>query len=161
MERNLFICAGLLLFLYFAGPGLNETRDLLQGFLAGRREAITMGGLPGALGLVFLSLLFRKLGYFSVLYLLARLVNELCKLLLVALAISALIAGFAFGLNLWLEAGWLVSALYAWFYGSAFSLWLFDFNYPLKKDLLIYTILPLACLILVRVAALLLALAKP
>lgn len=148
MGRNLFICVWLLVFLYFVGPGLDETRTMLQDFLANRRETIIAGGLPGALILVFLSLIFSRVRFLSIFYLLVRFIFDLLQLVLLALALAALVASLAFEANLWLEVSWLVASLYAWLYGAALSLWLFDFNYPLRNVLLAYSVLPMLCLAL-------------
>ncbi len=147
MGRYFFISGCAVAAFHFAGLASAEVLAPVVGFLAANRTALLASGLLGVLALVCASLLFGGIGFFNILYVMAKAVYELVQLLLCAMSLAALVFWFDLGVNLWLEGGGtLAIVLYAWLYGAAFSLRVFDFNYPVKDVLLSYSALPFACL---------------
>lgn len=121
---------------------------MVNGFFDAHRTLFFGGGLLGALALICASLVFGGVGFFNILYIMAKAVNELAQLLLCALSVLSLVFWFDLGVNFWLEGGKAPTVvLYAWLYGAAFSLRVFDFNYPIKDFLLSYSVLPFACML--------------
>lgn len=147
MGRYFFISGCVAALFHVFGFTSAEVLARVVGFLAVNRAALLGGGLLGVLALVCAALFFGGVGFFSLLYMMAKAVYELVQLLLCAMSLALLLFWFALGVNFWLEGGGtLVVVLYAWLYGAAFSLRIFDFNYPLKETLLGYSLLPFVCL---------------
>jgi hypothetical protein len=155
MERYFFIsCCGVVL-LYFAGISSADVHAAAVGFLAANAKPLYGGGLIGALALACASLLFNRIGFFNILYVMAKAAYELVKLLLCAMSLAALFFWFDLRSNFWLEEGRVLAiVLYAWLFGAAFCLRMFDFNYPVRDTLLSYSALPLVFLIMVWVSRL-------
>jgi uncharacterized membrane protein YdcZ (DUF606 family) len=155
MERYFFIsCCGVVL-LYFAGITSTEVHTATVDFLAANEKLLFGGGLLGALVLAGASLLFNRIGFFNILYVMAKAALELVKLLLCALSLGALFFWFDLRTNFWLEDGRVLAiVLYAWLFGAAFCLRMFDFNYPVRETLLSYSALPLVFLTMVWVSRL-------
>jgi len=143
MGRYLFISGCAVAALHLLGFTSGEVLEAVVGFLAANRTTLLASGLLGAFALVCASLLFGGVGFFNILYVMAKAVHELVQLLLCAMVVASLVFWFDLGVNFWLESGGaLAIVLYAWLYGAAFSLRVFDFNYPIKDVLLSYSALP-------------------
>lgn len=155
MGRYFFFSGCVVAAFYFAGVTSAEALDAVFGFLADNRTPLLASGLIGALALVCASLLFGGIGFFNVLYLMAKAVYELVQLLLCIMALATMLFWFDLGVNFWLEGGGaLAIVLYAWLYGAAFSLRVFDFNYPVRDALLAFSALPFACMSVIMVSGL-------
>jgi hypothetical protein len=149
MGRYLFLSACAVAVFHLAGLTSAEGLASVVSFLAAHQALLLGGGLLGALALVCASLLFGGIGFFNILYVMAKAVNGLVQLVLCAMSVASLVLWFDLGVNLWVEGGGpLALVLYAWLYGAAFSLRVFDFNYPVKEVLFSYTVLPFACMAL-------------
>lgn len=147
MGRYFFISGCAVALFHLAGLTSGEVLAPVLAFLAAHQTTLLASGLLGALALVCASLLFGGIGFFSILYVMAKAAYELAQLLLCAMAVASLVFWFDLGANLWLgDGGTMSMVLYAWLYGAAFSLRLFDFNYPIKEVLLSYSALPFVCL---------------
>ena len=147
--RYLFLSACAVAVLHLAGLTSAEALASVSGFLAANQTLFLGGGLLGALALICASLLFEGIGFFNILYVMAKAVNGVAQVLLCAMGVASLVFWFDLGVNLWLEGGkTLAIILYAWLYGAAFSLRVFDFNYPVKDILLSYSALPFFCIAL-------------
>ena len=147
MGRYLFFSGCAVAAMHLGGFTSGEVMASLLGFLAANRGVLLTSGLLGALALVCASLLFGGIGFFNILYVMARAVYELVQLLLCAMAVASLVFWFDLGVNLWLEGGGaLAVVLYAWLYAAAFSLRVFDFNHPIKEVLLSFSVLPFVCM---------------
>lgn len=147
MGRYFFISGCAVAVIHLVGFTSGEVLAAVIGFLAANRTALLASGLGGAFALVCASLLFGGIGFFNILYVMAKAVYELVQLLLCALSLASLVFWFDLGVNLWLEGGGtLAIVFYAWLYGAAFSLRVFDFNYPIKDVLLSYSAFPFVCL---------------
>lgn len=157
MGRYLFFSGCAIAAYHLAGFTSAEVLAAVVGFLAANQTALLASGLLGALAMVCASLLFGGIGFFNILYLMAKAVYELVQLLICVMALAALVFWFDLGINFWLDGGeTLAIVLYAWLYGAAFSLRVFDFNYPVRDALLAYSALPFACLTVVWVSGLIL-----
>lgn len=150
MGRYFFFSGCVVAAFHFAGVTSAEALAAVFGFLAANRTALLASGLIGAFALVCASLLFGGIGFFNILYLMAKAVYELVQLLLWIMALATMVFWFDLGVNFWLEGGGaLAIVLYAWLYGAAFSLRVFDFNYPVREALVVYSALPFVCLAVV------------
>ncbi|MFH1020175.1 MAG: hypothetical protein V1782_06130 [Pseudomonadota bacterium] len=155
MGRYFFFSGCALVLFHLAGLTSAGVLAQLLGFLAAHHTVLLASGLIGALALVCASLLFGGIGFFNLLYVMAKAVNELVQLFLCALSLASLVFWFDLGVNLWLEGGGIMMiVLYAWLYGAAFSLRVFDFNYPVKEVLLSYSTLPIVCMMVFLLSAL-------
>ena len=155
MGRYLFFSGCAVAALHLVGFTSGEVLAPMLGFLAANRVTLLTSGLLGALALVCSSLLFGGIGFFNILYVMAKVVYELVQLLLCAMAVASLVFWFDLGANLWLEGGGVLAVvLYAWLYAAAFSLRVFDFNHPIKDVLLSFSVLPFLCLAVVWVSGL-------
>ena len=150
MGRYFFLSGCVVAAFHLAGFTSAEVMASVVGFLAARQTLLLIGGLLGALALVCASLLFRGIGFFNILYVMAKAVNGMVQIFLCAMSLAFLFFWFDLGVNLWLEGGGtLAIVLYAWLYCAAFSLRVFDFNYPIKDILLSYSALPFVCMAVV------------
>ena len=150
MSRYFFISGCAVAALHLLGFTSGEVLAAVLDFLAVNRTALLALGLLGAFALVCASLLFGGIGFFNILYMMAKAVYELVQLLLCAVAVASLVFWLDLGINFWLEGGGtLAIVLYVWLYGAAFSLRVFDFNYPIKDVLLSYSALPVVFFALV------------
>ena len=157
MARYFFLSGCAVAGLHLFGVTSAEVLAGVLSFLAANRTMLLTSGLLGALALVCASAVFGGIGFFNILYLMAKAVYELVQLLLCAMAVASLVFWFDLGVNLWLEGGGdLAIVLFAWLYGAAFSLRFFDFNYPVREALLAYTVLPFVCLAVVWISPLVL-----
>lgn len=157
MGRYLFISGCTVGVLHLLGFTSGEVLEAVVGFLAANRTTLLASGLLGAFALVCASLLFGGIGFFNILYVMAKAVHELVQLLLCAMAVASLVFWLDLGVNFWLEGGGaLAIVLYVWLFGAAFSLRVFDFNYPIKDVLLSYSALPVVFFALVWGSGLLL-----
>lgn len=147
MGRYFFICGCAFAVLHFAGVTSAGVLDPMVALLGANRTALLAGGLLGVLALVCASLLFGGIGFFNILYVMARGIFELVQLLLCTMTLAALVFWFDLGINFWQEGGGpLAIVLYAWFYGAAFSLRVFDFNFPVRNVLISFSALPFVCM---------------
>lgn len=157
MGRYFFISGCAFAAFHVAGGTSAEVLDPLVGFLSANRTSLLASGLLGLLFFVCASLLFAGIGFANFLYLMAKAVYELVKLLLCAMSLASLIFWFGLGINLWLEGGGGVAVvLYAWLFGAAFCLRVFDFNYPVRETLGSYSALPVICLMVITISTLVL-----
>lgn len=157
MGRYFFFSGCVVAAFYIVGVTSAEALAAVSGFLADNRTPLLASGLIGALALVCASLLFGGIGFFNILYLMAKAVYELVQLLLCIMALATMVFWFDLGVNFWLEGGGtLAIVLYAWLYGAAFSLRVFDFNYPVRDALLAFSALPFACMSVIMVSGLIL-----
>lgn len=148
MGRYFFISGCAVAALHFAGVTSAGVLDPMIALLGANRIALLAGGLLGALALVCASVLFSGIGFFNILYVLAKGFFELVQLLLCAMTVAALVFWFDLGINFWQEGGGPITiVLYAWLYCAAISLRVFDFNYPIRDTLISFTALPFVCMI--------------
>lgn len=157
MYRYLLTAGCVVVAFHFGGLTSAEVLAWMVDFLSANRTALTASGLIGVLALCSGSLLFGGIGFFNILYVMAKASYELVQLLLCAMALVSLVFWFDLGVNIWLEGGGtLAMMLYVWLYGAAFSLRVFDFNYPLKDVLFSYSVLPFVCLAVIWISGLIL-----
>jgi hypothetical protein len=157
MGRYFFFSGCAVAAFHFAGVTSAEALAAVLGFLADNRTPLLASGLIGALALVSASLLFGGIGFFNILYVMAKAVYELVQLLLCIMTLAAMLFWFDLGVNFWLEGGGaLAIVLYAWLYGAAFSLRVFDFNYPVRDVLIAFSALPCVCMAVIWGSGLLL-----
>ena len=157
MGRYLIISGCAAVAFHSAGITSAEVYESLMALLAANRTELVGGGLLGILALGCASLLFSGIGFFNILYVMAKAVFELIQLLFCAICLAALIFWFDLGVDFWLEGGEILTfMLYVWLYGAAFCLRVFDFNYPVRDTLIAYSALPMICLVLIRSSSLVL-----
>ena len=155
MGRYFFFSGCVAAALHFSGIASAEVLAAVFGFLAANRTALLASGLIGAFALVCASLLFGGIGFFNILYVMAKAIYELVQFLLCAMALAALVFWFDLGVNFWQDGGGtLAMVLYVWLYGAAFSLRIFDFNYPVREALVAYSALLFVCMAVVLVSGL-------
>ena len=157
MGRYFFFSGCAVAAVHLAGFTSAEVLTAVLSFRAANRTELLASGLLGALALVCVSFFFGGIGFFNMLYLMAKAMYELVQLLLCAMSVASLVFWFDLGVNFWLEGGeTLAIVLYAWLYGAAFSLRVFDFNYPVREALLVYSGIPFVCLAVFWVSSLVL-----
>jgi len=143
-----FVISGCAVAAYYLGGFTSaEVLASVVGFLTVNRSVLLTAGLLGVLALICASLLFGGIGFFNILYVMAKAVYESVQFFLCAMSLATLIFWFDLGVNFWLEGGeTLAFLLYVWLYGAAFSLRVFDFNYPVRDALLSFSALPFVCM---------------
>jgi len=147
MGRYFFISGCAVAVIHLVGMTSSEVLAWLVGFLAPHQTVFLASGLLGALALVCASLLFGGVGFFNILYFMAKVVTVVVQFFLCVLSLASLVFWFDLGVNFLVEGGGtLTIVLYVWLYGAAFSLRVFDFNYPVKDILLSYSVLPFVCM---------------
>ncbi|OGQ87405.1 MAG: hypothetical protein A2512_01580 [Deltaproteobacteria bacterium RIFOXYD12_FULL_56_24] len=150
MSQYFFISGSVFAALLIAGYTSAEVLASALDFFAAKRTALLASGLLGVIALVGASLLFRGIGFFNILYVMAKAVYKLAQLLLCAMSLAALGFWFDLGANIWLEGGGVLAfVLLVWLYGAALCLRLFDFNYPVGEVLFSYSVLPFACIVVI------------
>lgn len=153
MGRYLLFTGFLLLAVHLAGVEAADMHAGLADALADHRTALLTGGLLAGIALVGTALLFGILGLFNLMFAVARLFHELAKALICAVSLTALLFWFTLEADFLLtDAGALLAVLYLWLYGTAFTMRVFDFNYPIRETLVGYTSLPVVCLIIIRLS---------
>lgn len=116
----------------------------LIDYVTARQTAILAWGLLGAALLVVGSYLCSFLGMYLLMYLLAKVFSELSQLAVAFVSVLSLVIWFAIERNVWLDAAVVTYVLlYAFLGASALSLYIFDFNYPLKDKLASHAVLPI------------------
>lgn len=113
-----------------------------------RGNILMVTGL-GAVGLPGLSLLCRGIGLYSAMYLLDKFFFWLGEFLVALVSFGAVLFWFQAELNVWSLLGPLAVVPFLVLASAAFSLKLFDFNYPVKEALLGSLGLPVASLLVI------------
>lgn len=104
---------------------LNDQYMLLSGL-----------GLVLAFGLVMFSMAFGTTAWFSLVYVLAKLVYEVSQFFICLLSLLAVLFCLHFNLNLWADLQPLLTVLPFLLLGfSCASIRIFDFNYPVRNTL--------------------------
>lgn len=125
----------------------------LIDFVTVRQTAILAWGLLGAALLIAGSYLCSFLGMYLLMYLLAKVFFELSQLAICMASVFSLIIWFAIQRNVWLDAAAVTYVLlYAFLGASALSLYIFDFNYPLKDKVAGHAVLPIIATMLTGLA---------
>jgi hypothetical protein len=120
-----------------------------------RQTFILMVGLAGSALHVILASLCSALGLYVLMFLLAKVFFELSQLGVCLVSVSSLIFWFTAQRNIWFDAPVLIYLLlYTVLAASAFALYLFDFNYPLKEKLSSHLLLPVIATVLTGLAML-------
>lgn len=118
-----------------------------------RQTSILAWGFMGAALLVAGSYLCSFLGMYSLMYFLAKTFFELSQLAVCAVSVLSLAIWFLTRRNLWLDAAVVTYVLlYIYLGASALSLYIFDFNYPLKDKLASAAVLPIVATMLTGLA---------
>lgn len=126
--------------------------DQLAVVVEANRWALLVAGLLGAAALPVVSLACRGIGYYSLMFTMDKLFLSLGRFLVCLLAVGAIIFWFDSGVNLWSLLGITTLLPFAALGSAAFSLYLFDFNYPLKDVLGSAAILAATSLLVVSLA---------
>ncbi|MEW6595111.1 MAG: hypothetical protein AB1413_09605 [Thermodesulfobacteriota bacterium] len=131
------------------GVDFTLVAEAVTSFVAARATALLVYAGLSAVTLPFVSLLFRGLGSYAVMYLLDRFCFWLGQFLVALLSAAAVIFWFETGVNLWGGLGATVALPFLVLASAAISLKLFDFNYPLKERLMGSLWLPVASLLII------------
>lgn len=128
----------------------------LIGFVVDRHTMLLTAGLAGSALLVVLSYVCGTVGFYALMFLLAKAFFELSQLAVCLVSVSSLITWFTIHRNLWIDAPAVIYVLlYCLLGASALALHIFDFNYPLKGKFASHALLPVIAPVLIGVAKLL------
>jgi hypothetical protein len=108
----------------------------LPALIAAQSTTLFMAAGLGAVGLPAVSLLCRGIGLYSAMYLLDKFFFWLGQFLVALVSCAAVLFWFTAEMNLWTLLGSLALVPFLVLGSAAFSLKLFDFNYPLKETLI-------------------------
>jgi uncharacterized membrane protein len=111
-------------------------------FLSHHQLILLSCGTFGALSLVFIALVLRDSGSFSLLHLFSRLNFEVSQFIICLLSLFAVIFFFQLQTNLWRDLGLLTIIPFEILAASCISLHLFDFNYPFGEKLFNNLVVP-------------------
>ena len=110
--------------------------EALPQLVADRGPAVLIYTGLSAVALPVVSLFFRGIGIYAVMYLLDKFCFWLGQFLLALVSFAAVVFWFETEINLWSLLGPVASVPFLVLASAAFSLKLFDFNYPLKEMLI-------------------------
>jgi len=113
----------------------------------GARTLICVGFIAVALPVV--SLVFRGIGSYGLMYLLDKLFFWFGQTLVALVSLAAVVFWFEAQVNLWVMSGALASAPFLALASGAFCLKLFDFNYPVKDALVNSLTLPVGSFLII------------
>jgi hypothetical protein len=114
----------------------------------------TMGyGILAPLGLLLCAFFLGRVSFFRPLYLLARIFFEASQLFIYLLSFGAVVFWFDFRQNLWVDLGMLAALPVLSLIASCCSLWIFDFNYPLRNRIQRNLLLAALSLVIIFIAA--------
>lgn len=108
----------------------------LTQLVAAHGSSVLLYAGASAVALPVVSLFFRGLGSYSVMYLLDKFCFWLGQFLVAVVSLVAVIFWFEAEANLWSLLGAVAALPFLMLVSAAFSLKLFDFNYPLKETLI-------------------------
>jgi hypothetical protein len=100
-------------------------------------------GTIGSLFFIFVAFILSESGLFSLLHALSKLCFELSQFVICSLSFFAVIFFYQLQMNLWWDLGILALIPFEILAASCFSLYLFDFNYPLGEKLLNNIVAPI------------------
>jgi hypothetical protein len=130
-----------------------ELYILALDFLHAHRGQMMGLGILAPLLLLLCSFFLGRVSFFSPLYLLVRVFFEANQLFIYLLSFAAVVFWFDFRQNLWLDLGMLAALPFVSLIASCYSLWIFDFNYPLSNRIQRNLLLPAISLVIIFVAA--------
>lgn len=131
------------------GVDFTLVADNMTQLVSNRGSAVLIYVGLGAMALPLVSLFFRGIGSYSLMHLLDRFCFWLGQLLVTLVSFAAVIFWFEAKVNLWGLLGPVASAPFLVLASAAFSLKLFDFNYPLKETLISNLSLPVLSLLII------------
>lgn len=150
----MFTNFALIVVLWLAGKfvyGLDfaQLGDQLAQYVAANSFSLMGYGILGGVALPGISLACRAMGLYSFMYTMDKLFFWLGQFLLCLVSLGAVIFWFDIGVNLWAVLGAVALLPFLALGSAAFSLYLFDFNYPLKEALLYHMALPVLSLLII------------
>jgi len=146
------VTCGWLIARFAYGVDMAAVAEGLGAAAAGHRLPILAAGFFFAVGLPVISLSLRGLGFFSLMYSLAKVCFKLSQFFVVLVALVAMFNAVDSGIDTWSAAAPLSLLPFFCLAGSSVGLYLFDFNYPLKEELANISGLALLSYLLVRLA---------
>jgi hypothetical protein len=160
MDRTFFFMITRLLFIALLWLGSILVYDLnyqelyaqaLDSLLARQAMAVTFGVL-GSIILMFCSFVLGQFRIFALLHLFARFTFEVNQFIIYLLSFAAVAFWFDFGARLWQDLGLLSAIPFLALLSSCLSLWIFDFNYPLRNRIQRNLALPVLSLLIIFLA---------
>ena len=143
MLRNLLIVALAFAAVHLVGAESAEVYEPLANYVKANGSLLIFGAVLLVAVVAGASLLFSHAGFYNLLFAIAKVVFELAQFSICAAFIAALILNFDLGINFWVELGGpLGGGMYILLFGGAYSMRLYDFNYPIKETLIQYCMLP-------------------
>jgi hypothetical protein len=143
MLRNLTIVGLVFAAIHLVGIGSAEVYDPLVGVVKANNLFIIFAAVLSVGVVAGASLLFSNAGFYNLLFAVAKIVYEAAQFAISAAFFAALILWYDLGINFWLELGGpLGGGMYIMLFGGAYSLRLYDFNYPIKDTLVQSCMLP-------------------
>lgn len=133
-------------------PDYQELYARSLDFLLIHQADVVAYSVFGAVVLVLCSFILAQIRIFGPLHMLARLFFEASQLTIYALSFVAVVLRFEIGRNLWLDPGLLAGVPFLALLASCLSLWIFDFNYPLRNRIQRNLALPVLSLLIVFLA---------
>jgi len=142
MLKNIFVIAFFFLFAILSEVDLQLFYNSMVEYLQANDMQLVGGGVLLSLGLLALSVVFNAIRWYSVLLAMSKLAFALSKLFACLVSLLVVACFVQSGINLWLEIGFLPACLPFLFLGaSSMSIRIFDFNYPIRNELVAYFLL--------------------
>lgn len=136
---------------YLYGVDSAKLYELIVGVPSQYQWLLLSCGTIGSVFFVFVALILRDSGLFSLLHGLSKLNFEFSQFVICSISFFAVIFFHQLQANLWWDLGFLVLIPFEILAASCFSLHLFDFNYPLGEKLLNNTVIPIVSGLIVLV----------
>ena len=152
MLRNFTIVALAFGAIHLMGIGSADVYDSLVIVVRANSLLIIFAAIFSVGVVAGASLLFSNAGFYNLLFALAKVVYEVAQFAICAAFLASLILWYDLGVNFWLELGGpLGGGMYIMLFGGAYSLQLYDFNYPVKDNLVQYCTLPVISFVIMLV----------
>lgn len=113
------------------------------------RLRLLSAGLAVAIGLPAISLLCRMTGGYALFFVIARFFLALGRFGICLVALGAVIIRLETGIDPWAGLGMVALLPFLVLAGALTAIHFFDFNYPLRQDIILALALPLASLLIV------------
>ncbi|HIJ78020.1 MAG: hypothetical protein OEY01_01770 [Desulfobulbaceae bacterium] len=152
MLRNLAIVGLAFAAIHLIGTGSAEVYDPLAAYVKANGLFLIFSAFLGVGFMAAASMLFANTGLYNLLFALARVVYDIAQFAICAAFFAALILWYDLGINFWVELGApLGVGMFIMLFGGAFSLRLYDFNYPIKETLVQHCMLPVISLVIMAI----------
>lgn len=134
--------------------GYQAFYEAFAAYVSGQAYTLVLYGVAGSIAIVLLSLIFRGLGWYAVMYILSKCFFWLSQFCVTLLSVAAVIFWLDFQKNLWWDLGVMAGSIpFLVLVASGYSLKQFDFNYPIARAFEASLALPILSVVIIFTVA--------